>query len=39
MSKSKYNRRSRKFGKAGSQRAFGKSRKNRTRRNYPKFKK
>jgi hypothetical protein len=38
MGKSKYHRKSRKFHKKGSQRAFGKSRKNRTRRHYPSYK-
>jgi hypothetical protein len=34
----RYHRKSRKFRKTGSQRAFGKSRKNRTRRHYPSYK-
>jgi len=34
----RYHRKSRKFHKTGSHRAFGKSRKNRTRRHYPSYK-
>lgn len=34
----RYHRKSRKFRKSGSKRAFGKSRKNRTRRHYPSYK-